>query len=128
MSYRLGEAGYGERAGSAVSVVLALIQAICDGRPEEVLRLVDPEVVYKPLDQSGPDMYRGHEGMRRLVQDLHAALGDYRVNIVNVTEEPRPHVTVQAWVVPGPGRGTQFPMRLLYTLRDGLVTLIQSIP
>jgi SnoaL-like domain len=123
-----GRAGRGERAGPPVPVVLALYEAMRDGQVEDVLALVDPGVVYKPLDHWGPGVYCGHEGMIRLVQDVHATYGDYQVKIVDVAEEPGPQVTVQVWVVPEPGRGLQFPMRLMFTLGDGLVTSIQSLP
>ena len=119
---------HGEHAGPPVSVVLALTKAMRDDRADDVLALVDPGVIYKPLDPSGPGGYRGHEGMISLVQDVHATYGNYQIEIVEVTEEPGPEVTVQTWVVPEPGRGLPFPMRLMYTLRDGLITSIQSLP
>jgi hypothetical protein len=112
---------------SPVPVIMALLEAIRDGRIEDTLALVAPEVVYQTLDQSEPDLYRGYAGMTRLVEDLQATLGDYQVTIVDLTEEPGPGVILQAWVVPERGRGLQFPMRLRYTLREGLVTSIESI-
>ena len=113
---------------SSIPVVIALHEAMRDERIEDMLALVAPEIAYQALDQSEPDLYRGHTGMIRLVADLHATLGDYQVTIVDLTEEPGPQVTLQAWVIPGPGRGLQFPMRLRYTLSGGQVTSIQSIP
>ena len=113
-----------------VSAVLAFYQAMRDGNLPDVLALADPTVFYQPmdLDHSRPDVYRGHEGMIRLVQDVHTTYGDYQVKIVEVVEEPGPQVTVQAWVVPESGRGPQFPMRLTFALRDGRITWIQSLP
>ena len=124
-----GEAtGPGESTSPAIEVVLALHEAMRDSRAEDVLALVDPGVVYNTLDDSKLDLYRGHAGMIRLLQDVHATHGDYQVRIVEVIEEPGPRVTVQAWVIPEPGRGQQFPTRLMYTVHHGLVTSIQSIP
>ena len=117
-----------QRAGSSVPVVLALYEAMRDGQAEDVLALVDPEVTYRPLDHSELSVYRGHEGMLRLMRDLHATLGDYQLNIVDMTEEPGPRVTMLAWVIPGPARGLQFPVRLMYTFSDGLATSIESLP
>ncbi len=128
MSYDAREAGPRDSRLSLIPVVMALLEAIRDGRVEDALALVAPEIVYQALDRSEPDLYRGYAGMIRLVEDLRATLGNYQVTIVDLTEEPGSRVTLQAWVIPEPGRGLQFPMRLLYTLSDGQVTSIQSIP
>jgi hypothetical protein len=46
-----------------------------DSWVEDMLALVDPDVVYNTLDDSEPDLYRGHAGMIRLLQDVHATHG-----------------------------------------------------
>jgi len=43
--------------------------------------------------------------MTRLAADVHAIHGRYQVVIAVVTEQDGPRVTVQAWIVPEPGRG-----------------------
>src|SRR5947207_905339 len=55
---------------SPIQVVSELIAAICDGRIEDVLALVDPRVVWRPVTRPGLSQYEGHPGMVRMIADL----------------------------------------------------------
>jgi ketosteroid isomerase-like protein len=120
--------GRGEQEDTPVRAVLELYAAIRDRRIADVLALTAPEVTCEPLVRPGLAVYEGHDGMTRLVSDLHAVHGDYQVAIVEVTEQPGPQVTVVARLVPEPGRGRPVPVRSVYTFRDGLITSIESFP
>src|SRR5438046_9795070 len=98
----------GEGGKGPVEVVLELYAAIRGGRVGDVLALVDPQVVCRPLVRPGLSVYYGHDGMAQLVSAMHAAHGDYQVEIGEVTEQGGPEgatVTVQATIVHEPGRG-----------------------
>jgi SnoaL-like domain len=116
------------RAGDGktpVQIVSELYTAIRDGRMADVLALVDPEVICMPLVRPGLAQYEGHDGMTRLVGDLHAAYGRYRIAIVEAAEDG-PRVTVRATLTPEPGRGEPVPVTTAYTLRHGLIFTIES--
>jgi hypothetical protein len=112
-------AGCGERVKTPVQVVMELYEAMRDARIEDMLELVDPEVTCAPVHRPAVAEYRGHEGMTRLTADMHAAHGQYKVEIAEAGQDDESQVTVQAWIVPQPGRGPQFPVRSVYRLHNG---------
>jgi hypothetical protein len=123
-----GWTGRGEHGERPVQVVLELYAAIRDRRVADVLALVDPQVTCEPLARPGLSRYTGHDGMARLVSEMHAAHGRYEVTIVKITEEAGPQVTVWARIVPELGRGQPWPVRTVYTFRGGLIASIESFP
>jgi hypothetical protein len=54
--------------------------------------------------------------------------GHYEIVIVQAAEEDGPQVTVQALLVPEPGRGDPFPVTSSYRFRRGLISSIESFP
>jgi len=121
-------APHGEHVTTPVQVVLDLYEAMRERRIEDMLALVHPDVTCQPVVRPGLTTYAGHDGIARLALDMHATHGHYQVTITSITEQPGPQVTVQAWIVPEPGRGQQLPVRSVYTLRESLITTIESFP
>jgi SnoaL-like domain len=118
----------GEHVTTPVRVVLDLYEAMRERRIDDMLALVHPDVTCQPVVRPGLTTYAGHDGITRLALDMHATYGHYQVTITSITEQPGPQVTVQAWIVPEPGREQQLPVRSVYTLRDSLITTIESFP
>jgi hypothetical protein len=111
-----------------VEVVVALYEALRDSRTKEMLALVDPAVICRPLVRPGITQYFGYSGMILLDRDMHAAHGRYQIEIGTITVQDGPQVTVEAVIVPGPGC-THPPVSVtsVYTLRGGLITWIESL-
>jgi hypothetical protein len=122
--------GEGEMKGKPhVQQVLKLYAAICDSRIQDVLALVHPQVSCEPLVRPGLTVSYGHKGVIMLVAAMHAAHGRYQFEIGEITEQPGPRVTVQATIVPEPGRNQPpLPVTSVYTFRDGLIISIESGP
>src|SRR6266702_3521938 len=76
-----------DRGRSPAQVVSELMAAICDGRIEDMLALVHPQVIWQPVARPGLTMYEGHAGMIRLVADLGAAYGRYRLEVEEITAD-----------------------------------------
>jgi hypothetical protein len=111
-----------------VQVVLEFYEALRESRINDMLGLVDPYVVCRPLVRPGLSLYSGYDGMMRLDSDLHALHGRYQMQIGEVTEQAGSQVTVQATIVPEPGRGQPpLPVTSIYIVRDGLITSIESL-
>jgi hypothetical protein len=111
-----------------VQVVLEFYEALRESRINDMLGLVDPYVVCQPLVRPGLSLYSGYDGMIRLDSDLHALHGRYQMQIGEVTEQAGSQVTVQATIVPEPGRGQPpLPVTSIYIVRDGLITSIESL-
>ncbi len=127
-----------DRGRSPAQVVSELMAAICDGRIEDMLALVHPQVIWQPVARPGLTMYEGHAGMIRLVADLGAAYGRYRLEVEEITAdtgrqavaESGTKVTVRARVVRETDGGDLVlpPITSAFTLRGGLVTLMESEP
>ena len=111
-----------------VQVVLEFYEALRESRINDMLGLVDPEVTCQPLVRPGLSLYSGYDGMIRLDSDLHALHGRYQMEINKVTEQEGSQVTVQATIVPEPGRGQlPLPVTSIYVVRDGVITSIESL-
>jgi hypothetical protein len=119
-----------KRGNASAHVVLELYETLRDSRTEEMLALVDPQVICLPLVWAGLGVYEGHDGMVRLDHDMHAAHGKYQVKIDKITVwNGGSTVTVQAAILAEPGRGQpSLPVKSVYTLHDGLITFIESLP
>ncbi len=107
-----------------------MIAAVSDGRIEDLLALVDPEVRCIPVSRPALTVYEGHAGMARLVADLSAAYGPHRIEVEDITVESDTQVTAQTRVVQESDHGDLLLRRIksVYTLRAGLVTSIEGDP
>jgi ketosteroid isomerase-like protein len=108
-------------AGQA-RVVLEIIGALNAGDVDGVLAHIDPEFEWLPLEDSpaaGP--HRGHEEVRRYVEDWLAAFPALRLDVEELSEHGA-HVVA---VVRGRARGKVSGVELanhfcqVWTLRDG---------
>ena len=96
-----------------IQVVLEFYETLRDSRINDMLGLVDPEIVCHPLVRPGLTLYSGYDGM---------------IQIDMITEQEGPQVTVQAKIVPEPGRGqSPLPVMSVYKIRDSLITSIESL-
>lgn len=121
-------AGEHENGRTPVEMVLELYAALRDRRISDLLDLVDPDVACRPLVRPGLSVYFGYDGMIRLAGDMHATHGDYDFRADSITEDG-PAVTVDARILPEPGRGQQ-PLAItsVYHFRDGKIISIESQP
>ncbi len=118
-----------EHASTPVRVVLALYAALRDSQINDALALVDPLVICRPLVRPGLSVYYRHDDIAALIDAMHAAHGRYQVRIDSVTEEAGPTITVQATIIPEPGRNQPLQhVTTVYALRDDLITSIVSSP
>lgn len=110
-----------------MQTVLAFYAAVKDGRPEAAFLLVDPEVVCFALVRPGLSVYHGHGGVASLITYMHAAYGDYQIEIEEGTEVPGTEVTIRARILPEPGyQQPPPPIVTRYTFRNGLIIAIES--
>ena len=111
-----------------VRVVLEFYEALRESRINDMLGLVDADIACRPLVRPGLGLYNGYDGMIRLDSDIHGLHGRYQLEINKVTEQEGSRVTVQATILPEPGRG-QPPLAVTstYIVHDGLITSIESL-
>lgn len=110
-------------------MVLELYAALRDRRISDLLDLVHPDVTCRPLVRPGLSVYFGYDGMIQLAGDMHATHGEYDFRANVITERDGPAVTVEATILPEPGRG-QAPLEVtsVYQFRDGKIISIESQP
>lgn len=128
--------GVKARGKRPVRVAREVLAAIASGRVGEVFGLVEPQVLWMPVSRPAQSVYHGHAGMARLVEDLRAVYGRYRVDIEDVG--------AGAMALPG-GRGATLvtarvrvvqettggdvagpPIMAEFTVRGGHVTFVQA--
>jgi hypothetical protein len=112
-----------------MQAVLAFAVAVKDSRVEDALPLVDPKVICFALVRPGLSVYHGYEGVASLVAYLHAAYGNYEMEIAKIAEVPGLEVTVRMRIMPEPGYQQPPPLAVTtYTFRNGLIAAIESEP
>jgi ketosteroid isomerase-like protein len=113
---------------SGIEVVRALFTAHDEGRIEDMLALVHPDVVWEPQTRPARSTYIGHAGTLAMVDDLRAALGVYRIDYDNVVELADGRILAQGDLVrktpEGEVRGPR--VECVVTLFDGLVIALDS--
>jgi hypothetical protein len=119
-----------------------LLAAIAEGRTADVLALADPQVVCITGTRPALTRYDGQAGMVRLVDDLRAVYGRYRVEATPVATSGGPDeggpgaaaagtrvVVRMSGVRETDGGEVALPSALLEaTVRGGLVTFMETTP
>lgn len=101
-----------------------------EGRIGAMLALVHPDVVWRPLTSTGRSEYRGYQGTIQMLDDIRAAIGEYRMEFEELHQLPAGNVMglgrvyrkVDGEEVAGP------PVEALFGFRDGLVVSLDSLP
>jgi hypothetical protein len=126
-------AGSGGPPEAAVDVARGVLAAVSEGRVGEVLELVDPEVVWKPVTRPGRTVYFGHEGMAQVAADLRGVYGPFGLAVEDTGEGCEAagsvHVTLRVRVVrqdAGGGESWGRPVLADFTVREGRVTVMES--
>ena len=111
---------------TGVQLVHEIVEALNRGDVDGMLERMDPDFEWRPLESSpvAGGVYRGHEQVRRYVEDWLGTFDDLRI----VLEEPTEiadHVVVE---VHGHGRGRASGLQLdnrfcqVWTVRGGAAT------
>jgi ketosteroid isomerase-like protein len=118
------------QAGNA-EVVREIIDALNSGDVDGVLAGMDPDFEWRPLEDSPiAGTYRGHEEVRRYVEDWLSTFDIVRIDPEELSEVDD-HVVV---VVRGHGRGRASGVELhsrfcqVWTLRGGTAVRMQEYP
>jgi len=124
----------GEPGSPPADVVGEALAAIGEGRTADLLRLVDPQVVWMPAVRPGRSVYEGRAGVTRFLSDLRAAFGRFRVVVGSITVEDGADghggTTVVArfhGVREVAGKQEAMPsIRAVFSVRGGLITWMES--
>lgn len=117
-----------------VDVASAMLTAIANGRAVDAAALCDPRVVWVPSIRPGRTLYEGREGVAQFVPDLHAAYGRFRIVVHDITpwdaavnqDETEVTALIGGFRQIGGGELTLPKLTILFTVRDGLVTFMES--
>jgi ketosteroid isomerase-like protein len=111
---------------TGVQLVHEIVEALNRGDVDGMLERMHPDFEWRPLESSpvAGGVYRGHEQVRRYVDDWLGTFDDLRLDLENPTEVGDRVVAV----VRGHGRGRASGVRLdtrfcqVWTVRDGTAT------
>ena len=112
-----------------VELVRAIIAALNRGDVEGMLALMDPDFEWTPLEASPlSSVYRGHDQVRRYVEDWLGTFDGLRIDLENPTEMSDRVVAMAR----GQGRGRVSRVQLdnhfcqVWTVRSGTATAMQE--
>jgi ketosteroid isomerase-like protein len=115
----------------SVALVLEIIDAFNRGDVDAMLARMDPDFEWTPLENSpAPGGLRGHERVRRYVEDWQAAFDNLRMELGELSTVGG-HVVA---VVRGHGRGRASGVEMhnvycqVWTLRDGRAVRMEEHP
>jgi ketosteroid isomerase-like protein len=97
--------------------------------PPELFELFAPDV---RIDMSrrvlNPDVYEGHEGVRRLVREVRQVWDDFRIDPERLVDAGDRVVVVELRRGRGKGSGVEVEQRscVIWTLRDGQVIAAET--
>jgi hypothetical protein len=113
-----------------VGTVRAMWLAHREDRVDDMLDLIHPRVLWRPLSRPGRSLYSGHDGIRRMLEDTRKANGNYWLELDDITE-PEPNiVSAKGRVVAldANGETVALAIELLIAMRDGLVHEVETQP
>lgn len=113
---------------SAVETVRQMWAAHREGRTDDMLAFVHPQVVWRPLTRPGLTQYSGHAGALTMLRDMRSALGEYRMDFDAMSELPDGSVLGVGRVVQMTEDGEVAGPRIetVFEIRDGLVAGVDS--
>jgi len=108
--------------------VRAATQALREGRLDEMLALIHPDVVCYPLNRPGLTMYEGHAGTLRMQEDARRVVGDFQMDYDEIIELADGRVFTSGRLVRSVDGtdGGGAPINAMYGLRDGLIISLES--
>jgi ketosteroid isomerase-like protein len=109
---------------TGIQLVHAIVEALNRGDVDGMLERMDPDFEWRPLESSpvGGGVYRGHEQVRRYVEDWLGTFDNLRIDL----EEPTEVADRVVALVHGHGRGRASGLQLdtrfcqVWTVRDGM--------
>jgi hypothetical protein len=124
----------GQQGWAAFAVARALLTALAANQVSDVLALCDPAVVCYPATRPARTVYEGHAGMAQMVSDVHAVWGRFQMETEYAgmgdaaPADGGVRVLVRhTLIAETAGRPVlSGPVMAQFTVRDGLVTSIES--
>jgi ketosteroid isomerase-like protein len=109
---------------TGIQLVHAIVEALNRGDVDGMLERMHPDFEWRPLESSpvGGGVYRGHEQVRRYVEDWLGTFDNLRIDL----EEPTEVADRVVALVHGHGRGRASGLQLdtrfcqVWTFRDGM--------
>jgi hypothetical protein len=101
-----------------------------EGRIDDMLDLIHPRVLWRPLSRPGRSLYSGHDGIRRMLEDTRAANGNYWLELDDLSEPEPSFVLAKGRVVALDANGEMVALdiEMLIAMRDGLVHEVETLP
>jgi hypothetical protein len=101
-----------------------------EGRIDEMLLAIHPRVLWRPLSRPGRSLYSGHDGVRQMLEDTHAANGNFWIELDDILQPEADVVHARGRVVglDANGETTQLAIAFEITMRDGLIHEVETVP
>lgn len=109
--------------------MLAIIEALNRGDVDAMLARMDPDFEWRPLEASPVErVYRGHDQVRRYVEDWLCTFEGLRIDLEDLTEVGDHIVAVVRGHARGRASGLALDTRFcqVWTVRDAVVLRVQE--
>jgi len=106
-----------------LEVVENMNRAWAEGRFDEMLDVIHPNVEWRPITRPALSVYRGHDGTLKMLEDVSQVLGEFGVEWRGLTVVDDETVVARGLVTVG---RVKMAFDAAYKLRDGLVVAMDS--
>ena len=114
-----------------MAVVRRMLAAQGAGHIDEAIACTHHDVVVRPAFRPGFTVYRGHDGLREMLELSGRAIGEHRVDWADPVEDGDGRVTATARILRRDAEGNETVIgrtRAEIVVRDGLVVEFDSYP
>ena len=112
-------------------VVRALFAAHAEGRLDDFMSLIHPEMLWEPEGYDTRPFYVGREGSLALLGAVRSSLGDHYIRVDDVVPtgaEGQVHVKAAIVLRAPAGDRVEREFEALITVRDGFVSRFEDVP
>ena len=121
-----------ERTITSTNVATVQTMWLChrEGRIDDMLELLHPNVIWWPMCAPGRARYAGHDGIRRMLVDIRAANGNHWIELDAISEIEHNLISARGRVVAldADGEPVSTAIEMLMTMRNGLVHRVETGP
>jgi hypothetical protein len=98
-----------------------------DGRMDDVVATMQPDVTWKPLTRPARSFYRGHAGIRRMREDVARVHGTFHTEMSDLDLLSNGSVACQGVLtVHEEAEPSTLRFEALCLMRDGLIAVVDS--
>jgi ketosteroid isomerase-like protein len=112
------------------STIQAMWLSHREGRIDDMLELLHPDIIWWPMSRPGRVSYSGRDEILQMLADIRSANGNHWIELDDIVEVERNLISARGRVVTLDAEGEPISavIEMLMTMRDGLVHRVETGP